>query len=194
MTDDPTEDMTAVGYMINTPAARLRGLVEAVRPHLDELRERSEQAHYGYPVVEDPHDFDPDREVCTAEEIANHKAACEAWDRGERDVAPHACGNFAPRGWGMGAQTLRDPASASAVALLDLLLQDHRILALVEAAERYALATATLRHEGEDRFTAAQDEEWDAAYRAHSDIIEAMVKEHEHRLCAAADALHGESK
>lgn len=31
----------------------------------------------------DPRKFHPDEEVCTPEEIANHKEACAKWDRGE---------------------------------------------------------------------------------------------------------------
>jgi hypothetical protein len=54
-------------------------LIEAARI----LRERAEQTGYGMAMPEDPSDFSPDAEVCTAEEIARHKAACAAYDRGE---------------------------------------------------------------------------------------------------------------
>jgi len=110
----------------------LRALVAAVGPHLDELRERSEQSHYGYCVVENPHDFTPDIETNTPEEIANHRAACEAWDRGEREgVTPLGCGNL-PRmdGWGLGGQTLRGPAASAVVALIEAITPD--VLAAVE--------------------------------------------------------------
>jgi len=101
------------------PPADLRALRDAVVAVMPELRARSAEAHYGYPVVENPHDFDPDLECCTPEEIANHKAACEAWDRGERDVRPHMCGNAAVNGWGIGAQTIHDEALMAALALAD---------------------------------------------------------------------------
>lgn len=34
----------------------------------------------------DPRTFKPDVESCRPDELAAHKAACEAWDRGERPV------------------------------------------------------------------------------------------------------------
>lgn len=39
---------------------------------------------YGYFLGGDPRNFTPDVECCTPEELAAHKAACEAWDRGAR--------------------------------------------------------------------------------------------------------------
>lgn len=39
---------------------------------------------YGYFCGGDPRKFHPDHECCTPEEIAAHKAACEAWNRGEK--------------------------------------------------------------------------------------------------------------
>lgn len=38
---------------------------------------------YGYYPGGDPRHFHPDEECCTPAEIAAHKAACEAWERGE---------------------------------------------------------------------------------------------------------------
>ena len=38
---------------------------------------------YGLFPGGDPRNFEPDMECCTPEEIANHRLACEAWDRGE---------------------------------------------------------------------------------------------------------------
>lgn len=38
---------------------------------------------YGYYPGGDPRNFHPDPECCTEEEVAKHKAACQAWDRGE---------------------------------------------------------------------------------------------------------------
>lgn len=39
---------------------------------------------YGGYYGGDPRKFHPDEEVCSEAEIAAHKAACEAWNRGER--------------------------------------------------------------------------------------------------------------
>jgi hypothetical protein len=39
---------------------------------------------YGYPPVSmNPHDFEPDTECCTPEEIAEWEAACVQWDSDE---------------------------------------------------------------------------------------------------------------
>ncbi len=39
---------------------------------------------YGYFPGGDPRNFHPDPECCTPVEMAAHKAACEAWDGGDR--------------------------------------------------------------------------------------------------------------
>lgn len=44
------------------------------------------EAVYGFPCVENPHDFTPDYESCTPEEIAFWEDAKKRWDAGERDV------------------------------------------------------------------------------------------------------------
>jgi hypothetical protein len=98
-------------------------LLEAARI----LRERSEQMGYGYARPDDPHDFHPDVDSCTAAEIANHKAACDAWDNGTY-VAPSgsesaydADGKLvlhitrAP--WGIGSYTFRDPQMLEAAEI-----------------------------------------------------------------------------
>jgi len=48
-------------------------------------------ASYGFPCVENPHDFEPDEESCTPEEIAFHAEAKKRWDAGERDVRGSRC-------------------------------------------------------------------------------------------------------
>jgi hypothetical protein len=47
------------------------------------LYERSEETAYGPGPTEDPHDFTPDPECATPEEIERHRLACEAWARGD---------------------------------------------------------------------------------------------------------------
>lgn len=39
----------------------------------------SQQPCYGYPSVNDPHDFLPDHQCCSAQEIEAHRTACEKW-------------------------------------------------------------------------------------------------------------------
>ena len=42
---------------------------------------------YGFPCVENPHDFMPDPEACTPAEIAFWEDAKKRWDAGERNVS-----------------------------------------------------------------------------------------------------------
>jgi hypothetical protein len=46
---------------------------------------------YGFPCVENPHDFYPDGESCTPEEIAFWEDAKTRWDAGEHDVRGARC-------------------------------------------------------------------------------------------------------
>ena len=50
------------------------------------------EAVYGFPCVENPHDFEPDAESCTPAEIAFWEDAKKRWDAGERDVRGARCG------------------------------------------------------------------------------------------------------
>jgi hypothetical protein len=68
----------------------VRGALVAARDYLRVCA--NPDVTYGYFHGGDPRDFCPDPEVCTPEELAAHKAACEAWERGERpelDVHRH---------------------------------------------------------------------------------------------------------
>lgn len=49
------------------------------------------EAVYGFPCVENPHDFTPDAESCKPEEIAFWEDAKRRWDAGERDVRGNRC-------------------------------------------------------------------------------------------------------
>jgi hypothetical protein len=49
---------------------------------------------YGFPCVENPHDFEPDPDSCTAKEIACWEEAKRRWDCGERDVLGARCHNL----------------------------------------------------------------------------------------------------
>lgn len=61
------------------------------------LRERAEEVMYGHSCTADPHDFSPDPECATAEEIARHEAACLAWRRGEYKPPPEPWTTWATR-------------------------------------------------------------------------------------------------
>jgi hypothetical protein len=71
---------------------------------------------YGFPCVENSHDFRPDEGSCTPEEIAFWEDAKKRWDAGERDVRGKRCqltfdaeGNVATitrsTSWGIGVNT-----------------------------------------------------------------------------------------
>lgn len=58
---------------------------------------------YGFPCVEDPHDFTPDEECCTPEEIALWEDAKKRWDAGERDVRGARCSTIRDKAGNMTA-------------------------------------------------------------------------------------------
>jgi len=70
----------------------------------------AKEAVYGFPCVENPHDFQPDAESCTAKEIAFWEDAKKRWDAGERDVRGNRCYSIDAEGklhttstsWGIG--------------------------------------------------------------------------------------------
>ena len=87
---------------------------------------------YGFYRPENPHNFFPDHESCSEEEIANHKAACEAWDRGDYK-APLGSESFydesgklalhitrAP--WGIGSYNDMAEEAADLLAAIDCVL------------------------------------------------------------------------
>jgi hypothetical protein len=87
---------------------------------------------YGFYRPENPHDFSPDPECCTDEEVANHRSACEAWDRGDykrepgsetlRDDRGEFVAHITRAPWGIGSYTdMRDDA-ANLLAAIDAVL------------------------------------------------------------------------
>lgn len=66
-------------------------MVQALRAALPLLEEAAESSIYGYYSGGDPRLFSPAEDECTPEEMAAHKAACEAWERGERPDIRKAC-------------------------------------------------------------------------------------------------------
>ena len=104
-----------------TPAEAVAAIERLVRDDVVEmLTDLGEMHGYGVMRPEDPRDFTPDAEECTPEEIANHRAAVEAVERGEpvpdqpftpdavtyvNGEAVHMCGGP----WGIGSYVVRDP-------------------------------------------------------------------------------------
>lgn len=96
-------------------------LLIAARPYIEQAAVHN---GYGYYRPPNPHDFSPDLECCTDEEVSNHKAACEAYDKGARmpcDEIPEQGDGWlrSPQGekvahilmapWGIGSYTAVEP-------------------------------------------------------------------------------------
>jgi hypothetical protein len=101
-------------------------------------RERAEKTAYGINCPDNPNDFFPDPDCSTQEERDAHRAACEAYDRG--DYTPPAFGLAAakieevngvilmhpcPQPWGMGTYTIRDPKLVEVAEELERLADDY---------------------------------------------------------------------
>lgn len=93
---------------------RVKELEEVAAAMLPFADDASAINGYGYYRPENPHNFHPDAESCTADEIAAHKAACDAWDAGTyKDnygdgwVGPNVHILRAP--WGIGSYTDEAP-------------------------------------------------------------------------------------
>lgn len=107
-------DLSKAAVLIRSMLERERKLEGALAACLPYLEDVAVHTGYGFARPDNPHDFSPDRESCTEEEIAAHKAACEAYDRGEYDPAA-TLGSINGPGvhllrapWGIGSYTMRD--------------------------------------------------------------------------------------
>lgn len=65
-------------------------LLRQALPYIEAVAE-VQQVSYGSFLGGDPRMFHPDEEVCTGEEIASWKAACAAWENGDRTPSPIGC-------------------------------------------------------------------------------------------------------
>lgn len=95
-------------------------LIALLQRCLPMLEREAEPDHgYGYFRPENPHDFSPDAESCTEEEIVAHAAACAAWDAGTYE-APRGSERLSDEDgkklvhilrapWGIGSYTVRNP-------------------------------------------------------------------------------------
>ncbi len=95
---------------MNRSPDQLIALLRRIEPFLQQAGERT---GYGFFRPKNPHDFTPDFEN-TPDEIAAHKAACEAYDKGtyvpdnsDGWIAPGIHVTKAP--WGIGSYIYLDP-------------------------------------------------------------------------------------
>lgn len=126
----------------------LEAAVDALNFAKHFLRENATTQGYGFYRPANPHDFFPDSESCTADEIANHKAACEAWDRGDfkrdewdgwlRDADGKATMHVLRAPWGIGSYCETDVE------------MEHRAEALHRVSETYPMLLAALQRIAKD--------------------------------------------
>lgn len=94
-------------------------LIADLRTYIESM---ASESGYGYARPANPHDFHPDAECCTEEEIAAHKAACEAYDKGE--YTPERGSEWVGKThilrapWGIGGYTFRDATADALLARL----------------------------------------------------------------------------
>ena len=127
--------------------------------------EFAEQSNYGHFIGGDPRDFTPDPECSTPEERAAHKAACEAWGRGEGEDAPTVVGAETQgggvvvmhcRNFGLGTIVLRDPLLKAFCHAVESAAVAGRGDADVAAMEARALAATADVHGDEYRLYAPE--------------------------------------
>ena len=108
--------------------SKQREALELARKYIER---ECEHVDYGYMRTDNPNDFCPDHDSCTDDEIAAHKAACDAYDKGEYDPSETAHSETqvdangevvrhilrAP--WGIGTYRWRDPEGEDAIAAID---------------------------------------------------------------------------
>lgn len=100
-------------------------LLKKLRDYVDT---KSQEYGYGFYRPDNPHDFTPDADQCSDDEIAAHKAACEAYDKGEYTHEHSGCSHegsmhilYAP--WGIGSYVIRDDEAEELIAAIDAVRQ-----------------------------------------------------------------------
>ena len=95
----------------------------------------SQQPVYGFPCVTDPHDFIPDGECCSPDEIAAHRTACANWgkpayvpNRGcysEHDESGQLVKHVLRTSWGIGTNLIESCDGCSEPAFGQRLMTCH---------------------------------------------------------------------
>lgn len=105
---------------------RYEEALDELRTLFGDIQREAEHVGYGNFPGGDPRDFTPDPDCSTAIEQANHKAACEAWDRGEQ-TRHKGCEWVTPEllmrtPFGLGSYVIRDEQAADWADRLDRIL------------------------------------------------------------------------
>lgn len=81
---------------------------------------------YGFARPDNPHDFSPDTESCTDEEVSAHKAACDAYDRGEYNPLSEPSSGWVTQNihilmasWGIGSYSFLVPEAQEIINAID---------------------------------------------------------------------------
>ncbi len=134
-----TDHLTSASGVCTVPGEELtrEQIVDALDFAKQYLRENANVGGYGFYRPANPHDFFPDHESCSPEEIANHKAACEAWDRGEYkrddwdgwlyDDAGKPTMHVLRAPWGIGSYSETDAEMEARALVLHRLSEAERI-------------------------------------------------------------------
>lgn len=114
------DDRVASRLAAHVPAAEVRAALEMARSYIDAT---STEPGYGFARPDNPHDFHPDAESCSADEIAAHKAACDAYDKGEytpeRGSEWIGAMHILRAPWGIGTYIMRDEQAVKVLAAID---------------------------------------------------------------------------
>lgn len=93
---DPAAELARLREVEREQAARIAEVEALLLKVLNALLPLAEDTHYGHPFVSNPHDYHPDDECCSKKEIAAHRAACDAYDRGEEWTRPASTAPIPP--------------------------------------------------------------------------------------------------
>jgi hypothetical protein len=184
--------------------AAVRAALEMARSYIDAM---STEPGYGFARPANPHDFHPDAESCSAEEIAAHKAACEAYDKGEytpeRGSEWIGATHILRAPWGIGTYTMRDEQAVKVLAAIDGALATKEAAAPVQAVKEQIRNQAL--EEAAEKLEAMNDSSGDAAaYDQREQNIYESEREHAISDCvktiralrttSTSEASKGESK
>jgi len=109
------------------PSERYDEALDELRTLFGDMMREAEDVGYGNFPGGDPRDFSPDPECSTGVEQANHKAACEAWDRGEQ-TQHKGCEWLSPdlhimrTPFGLGGYVMRNPWAADVAERIERIL------------------------------------------------------------------------